>query len=104
VAQVGSKPREATSTLPREDVKRPPMYKVLLHNDDYTTMDFVVAVLQCVFGKPYDEAVRIMLAVHHQDMGVAGVYPAEIAETKIDTVHALAREREFPLRCSMEPE
>ena len=98
------KTKEKPAAKPAEETKPPPLYKVLLHNDHYTTMDFVVIVLQQVFGKPLEDAVRIMLAVHHEDLGVAGVYPAEIAETKVDTVHKMAREHEFPLRCSMEPE
>lgn len=98
------KTRERVETRVSEETSPPPRYKVLLHNDDYTTMDFVVKVLRQVFGKSYADAVRIMLAVHQQDVGVAGVYPAEIAETKVDTVHGMAREREYPLRCSMEPE
>ncbi|MBU2490357.1 MAG: ATP-dependent Clp protease adaptor ClpS [Proteobacteria bacterium] len=80
------------------------MYRVLLHNDDYTTMDFVVQVLTSVFRKPSAEAVLIMLNVHENGIGVAGVYTAEVAETKIHIVHQMAREKGFPLRCSMEPE
>ena len=85
-------------------VKPPPLYKVLLHNDDYTTMDFVTYVLQSIFGKDQDAANRIMLAVHQQGVGVAGVYTYEIAETKIDKVIELARSKEFPLMCTMEEE
>lgn len=88
----------------KQETKEPPLYKVLLHNDDYTTMDFVVHVLVAVFRKSIDDAVRIMLAVHQAGIGVAGVYPAEIAETKIATVHEMAREESFPLKCTMEPE
>ncbi len=80
------------------------MYKVLLHNDDYTTMDFVVEVLVCVFRKPPPEAVDIMWNVHEKGVGVAGIFPAEVAETKVRTVHQMAREKGFPLLCSMEPE
>ena len=87
-----------------DDVGEPPMFRVLLLNDDYTTMDFVVAVLMDVFSKSPEEATRIMLNVHQLGMGVCGVYPFEIAETKVDTVHALARENGFPLRCTMEKE
>lgn len=79
------------------------MYRVLMHNDDYTTMDFVVAVLVVIFGKPFDEAERIMLNVHRKGVGICGVYPQEIAETKIAQVHERAQESGFPLRCSMEP-
>ena len=87
-----------------EDVKEPPMYKVLLHNDDYTTMEFVVEILMVVFSKSISEATRIMLNVHRLGAGVCGTYPYEVAETKVDTVHLLAREKGFPLKCSMEKE
>ncbi len=82
----------------------PPLYKVLLHNDDYTTMDFVVEILRTVFHKSNEKAVRIMLNVHHQGIGLCGLYPREIAESKVDLVERLARERGFPLKCSMERE
>jgi ATP-dependent Clp protease adaptor protein ClpS len=78
------------------------MYKVLLHNDDYTTMEFVVYVLQGVFHHPEAEAMQIMLHVHKHGIGVAGVYPREVAETRVAQVEALARRHEFPLRCSVE--
>jgi len=83
-------------------VKVPPLYKVLLHNDDYTTMEFVVQVLQSVFHKAHAEATQITLHVHRTGIGVAGVYSHEVAETKVARVEALARENEFPLMCSME--
>jgi len=86
----------------KRKVARPPLYKVLLHNDDYTTMEFVVQVLQEVFHKPHAEAVQIMLHVHRNGIGVAGVYPHEIAETKMSTVHALAKKLDYPLQCSLE--
>ncbi len=84
--------------------KKPPMYRVLLHNDDYTTMEFVVRILVSVFHKTLEDADRITRHVHVRGMGTAGVYPLQIAETKVDTVHHLARKEEFPLKCSMEPE
>ena len=84
------------------DVQEPPMYKVLLHNDDYTTMEFVVQILMVVFHKPLEEATRIMLNVHQQGVGVCGVYPFEVAETKVETVIRLARENGHPLRCTAE--
>jgi len=87
-----------------EVLEEPPMYRVLLLNDDYTSMDFVVEVLMRVFHKPVEEATRIMLNVHQQGAGLCGVYAYEIAETKVDTVHNLARESGYPLRCSMEQE
>jgi ATP-dependent Clp protease adaptor protein ClpS len=82
----------------------PPLYRVLLLNDDYTTMDFVVEVLTYVFHRSQADANRIMLNVHQQGAGVCGLYPLEIAETKIDIVDSLARERGFPLKCTMEKE
>ncbi len=85
-----------------EDVQEPPMYQVLLHNDDYTTMDFVVEILQEVFHKGPSEAVSIMLKVHNDGIGVCGVYTKEIAETKIEQVHARARKAGFPLMASMQ--
>lgn len=93
---------EETETLSKERAREPKMYKVLLHNDDYTTMEFVVEVLMVVFLKEFQEATRIMLDVHRKGIGLCGMYPYEIAETKVDTVHALARENGFPLKCSME--
>ncbi|MGD8368688.1 MAG: ATP-dependent Clp protease adapter ClpS [Desulfobacterales bacterium] len=88
----------------RDIVTEPPLYKVLLHNDDYTTMEFVVEVLMFVFRKPPEEATQIMLNVHHQGTGLCGLFPFELAETKVDTVVKLARDRGFPLKCTMERE
>ena len=87
-----------------KEVKEPPLFKVLLLNDDYTTMDFVVEVLRFVFHKSVADATFIMLNVHHNGVGVCGVYSFEVAETKVNTVGALARERGFPLKCTMERE
>ena len=87
-----------------EKTEEPPLFKVLLHNDDYTTMDFVVEILESVFNKAPAEAYRIMMAVHTQGQGLCGVYPFEVAETKIATVVELARGQGFPLRATMEPE
>lgn len=94
--------QDKIQVLDRQSVQEPPMYKVLLHNDDYTTMDFVVMVLQTVFQKNLDEATRIMLNVHHQGVGVAGVFTLEIGETKVAVVHHMAKKNQFPLRCSLE--
>ena len=91
-------------TRTRAKTKRPPMYKVILLNDDYTPMEFVVDLLKAVFHKPHAEATRIMLYVHQNGMGVAGVYPYEIAETKVRAVEELARQAEYPLKCLMEKE
>lgn len=93
-----------TETRTKKKLKKPPLYKVLLHNDNYTTREFVVAVLREVFHRPETEAVQIMLHVHYNGIGVAGVYTYEVAETKIKTVEELAKANEFPLRLSMEPE
>jgi ATP-dependent Clp protease adaptor protein ClpS len=89
-------------TETEKKLKRPPLYKVLLHNDDYTTKEFVVQVLQYVFHKESTEAVQIMLHVHRKGIGVAGVYPYEVAETKVALVESLARQNEYPLKCTME--
>ncbi len=97
-------PGTVTEAETEEQVKPPDLFRVLMHNDNYTTMDFVVSVLQSVFQKRAEEAVRIMLNIHHKGIGMCGIYPAEIAETKIATVHASAQSHGFPLRCSMEPE
>ena len=89
-------------TQPKEKLARPRRWKVLLHNDDYTTMEFVVWVLQCVFHHDETTATQIMLHVHRTGIGVAGVYTREVAETRVAQVDTLAREHEFPLRSSME--
>ncbi len=93
-----------TEERKQEKLKRPRLYRVLLHNDDYTTREFVVFVLHSVFHREEAEAVRIMLHVHYNGVGVAGVYTREIAETKVNRVERMAREEEFPLRLSIEPE
>lgn len=85
-----------------DDLQEPRQFRVLLHNDDYTTMDFVVRVLRTVFKKSPDEATRIMFKVHEEGVGVCGIYPAELAETKVTMVRVLARGEGFPLRSSME--
>ena len=85
-----------------DETREPPMYRVLLHNDDYTTMEFVVHVLVAIFNKSLESATQVMLNVHRQGVGLCGVYTYEVAETKVDMVHSLAREHGFPLRCSME--
>ncbi len=102
----GSEGGLATQRRTRTKTKtaRPPMFKVILLNDDYTPMEFVVEVLKAVFHKPHAEATRIMLHVHQNGMGVAGVYPYEIADTKVRTVEELARQAEYPLKCTMEKE
>ena len=88
----------------RRHVKEPNLYKVLLHNDDYTTMEFVVEILMAVFNKSLEESTQIMLNVHQKGIGVCGIYTYELAETKVDTVERIARANGFPLKCSMERE
>ena len=80
------------------------MYKVMIHNDDYTPMDFVVMVLTNIFAKSESEAVQIMLNVHNQGAGLAGIYPRELAEMKVHNVEEIARQLQHPLRCSMQQE
>ena len=87
----------------RAVAKEPPLYRVLLLNDHYTSMDFVVWVLQSVFRKSATEAFEVMLRVHREGSGLAGVYTKDIAETKAATVESLARQQSYPLRCSLEP-
>lgn len=87
----------------REKVEEPPLYKVLLHNDDFTTMEFVVWVLGNVFNMPEEQAIQVMLSVHLRGSGVAGIYTYEVAETKVEKTTALAREHEYPLLVTMEP-
>ncbi len=80
----------------------PKMFRVLLHNDHYTTMDFVVDVLVSVFHMPVAQATKVMLDVHNKGVGMCGVYTYDIAVTKVNQVHEMARNREFPLKCSYE--
>jgi ATP-dependent Clp protease adaptor protein ClpS len=96
--------QEEIEVTDRTSLQEPPLYKVLLHNDDYTTMDFVVMILQAVFQKDIDEATLIMLNVHHQGVGIAGVFTLEVGETKVELVHQMAKQNQFPLKCSLEKE
>jgi ATP-dependent Clp protease adaptor protein ClpS len=89
---------------PKTETKRPPFYKVVMLNDDYTPMDFVVEVLKNVFRKNHHDAINIMLEIHHQGAGLCGVYTRDVAETKIQIVIELARNQEYPLQCVMEQE
>ncbi|MBI4755513.1 MAG: ATP-dependent Clp protease adapter ClpS [Betaproteobacteria bacterium] len=86
----------------RTKAKPPPLYKVLLLNDDFTPMDFVVVVLQRFFGQSREQATRIMLKVHREGVGVCGVFPRDIAATKVEQVSAFARQHQHPLACVME--
>jgi len=90
--------------LERLDVREPSMYRVIMINDHYTTMDFVIMVLMVVFHRSHDDAQRIMMDVHKNGQGLAGVYPYEVAETKVRQVEELAETHCFPLRCTMEEE
>lgn len=93
-----------TITRTRTKTKRPSLYRVLLLNDDYTPMEFVVLVLQDVFNKSREEAMKIMLHVHNQGVGECGIYPFEVAETKVTRVMDTARKNQHPLQCVMEKE
>ena len=86
----------------RQQVEEPPMYKVLLLNDDYTTMDFVILVLEVVFHKDNQEATRVMLNIHKEGKGLAGVFTRDVAETKSAIVHDLAHKNDHPLKCAIE--
>ena len=99
-------PSEEGQVLTKDKPKtqRPRMFRVLLHNDDFTPMEFVVAVLQQIFRLNEVDATRVMLHVHHQGIGVAGVFTKEVAETKQHQVLSAAERHEFPLQCSIEPE
>lgn len=88
----------------RPKLKRPPLYKVILLNDDFTPMDFVIEILMYFFGMPQDKATRIMLQIHTQGIGVCGTYSKDAAETKVYLVNEYSREHQHPLLCSMEEE
>ncbi len=96
----GTNPGVITQTRPK--TKKPSMYKVLMLNDDYTPMEFVVHVLERFFGKGYEEATRIMLHVHQRGVGICGVFPYEVAETKVTQVMDFARQHQHPLQCTLE--
>lgn len=95
---------EEVLTEKKEKVKVPRLFKVLLHNDDYTTMEFVIFILKKFFFKSDTEATHIMLSVHKKGVGVAGVFPYGIAEMKVSQVHSFAESNSHPLKCSLEPE
>jgi ATP-dependent Clp protease adaptor protein ClpS len=105
---VGTNPKHDTTAepevLPKQRLKRPRLFRVLLHDDDFTTMEFVVQILEDIFRHAHPDATRIMLDVHTKGIGLAGVYPHEIAETKAARVTEAARAQEFPFLCTIEPE
>jgi ATP-dependent Clp protease adaptor protein ClpS len=92
------------ATITRKKFKRPPRYRVLLHNDDYTTMEFVIYVLKTIFSKTTNEAQEIMLRVHNEGRGQCGVYTHEVAESKMKKVSLEAKQNGHPLLCTIEPE
>ena len=98
----GGRSDTSTITKPMTKTKRPSLYRVLILNDDYTPMEFVVLVLQDVFNKSREDAMRIMLHVHNHGVGECGVYPFEVAETKVTRVMDAARKNQHPLQCVME--
>ncbi|MBI3593228.1 MAG: ATP-dependent Clp protease adapter ClpS [Nitrospirae bacterium] len=95
---------EGLEVKTRQKTEKPSLYKVILLNDDYTTMDFVVHILETVFNKSPVEATQIMLQVHRNGSGIAGIYTHEIAETKVSAVHEFAVKNRFPLKCTLEKE
>ena len=95
---------EAPVAESEEKIDEPLLYRVVLHNDDFTTQEFVTWVLETVFHMPENQAVQVMLNVHVRGAGVAGIYTFEIAEMKVERTTALARQHEFPLLCTMEPD
>jgi ATP-dependent Clp protease adaptor protein ClpS len=100
----GAGPATGVVTKTRPKTKKPNLYKVLLLNDDYTPMEFVVHILERIFGKGRDEAYQIMLHVHHHGVGICGIFTFEVAETKVAQVIEFARRHEHPLQCTMEKE
>jgi ATP-dependent Clp protease adaptor protein ClpS len=101
-SNTGYRFEEDQSLKTEKKVEEPKMYRVVLHNDHYTTMDFVVEILVSIFHMPTARAVQVMLDVHKKGIGVCGVYTLDIAVTKVSQVHQMARVREFPLKCSYE--
>lgn len=101
---MGTSAEISARTRARQELREPSLWRVVLHNDDYTTQEFVVWILRNVFRRTEAEAVRIMLEVHRGGQGIAGIYPCEVAETKVAQVKALAEQHEYPLLCTREPE
>ena len=96
--------QEGILTEIEEEVEEPPLYKVILHNDDYTTKEFVVGILMAYFNKSIEDATHLMWHIHKNGIGVCGVYPLEVAETKVSMVTAVSRENGFPLKSTLEIE
>jgi len=103
-SQQDSNEESGVATIIKDEVKKPKLYKVLLHNDDYTTMEFVIYVLKKHFGKTQEDAEGVMLKVHNEGVGICGVYTYEVAETKVAKVSQEAQASGHPLRCTAEPE
>jgi len=102
-AAMADKPDGSTVLKPSEtQVKPPPMFQVVMYNDDYTPMEFVVEVLQVFFALPRERATQIMLKVHTEGRGVCGIYPRDVASSKVEQVTAYSREHQHPLQCAME--
>ncbi len=94
--------QEGVKIKPKPDLDEPKLFRVIMHNDHYTTMDFVIEVLMKVFNKPAAEATKIMLDIHKKGIGICGVFTYDIAVTKVSITHQMARRRDFPLKCSYE--
>lgn len=95
---------EDTGVITRKRVRRPPMYRVIFHNDDYTTRDFVVMVLMRFFHRSHAEATTVMLHVHTKGKGIAGIYPYDVARTKLAQTEQAARQQQMPLKLTIEPD
>ena len=102
MAKSGARTDGEVLEKPKARTRRPQLFRVILYNDDFTTIDFVVHVLEVVFNKDEAEALRITMDVHHRGRGVCGAYTYEVAETKVTTVHEMARQEGFPLRAGLE--
>jgi ATP-dependent Clp protease adaptor protein ClpS len=100
--ELNSSPEGVLELKPEKKLTEPKMYKIIMHNDHYTTMDFVIEVIMKVFHKSAAEATKIMLDIHKKGLGICGVFTYDIAMSKISEVHSLAKRKQFPLKCSYE--
>lgn len=100
----GEQQGDLMEALPLTRTKRPPLYKVILLNDDYTPMDFVVTVLEQIFRHSHEEAIQLMLQIHEKGAAICGVFTRDVAETKVDQVIEYARINDYPLQCALEPD